>query len=216
MTLSDHILKVNEGTLNEMLTHCFVEDVCADRLAPDVFRRYVAYEGAFVETAISIFAFAVARAPDMEARRWMIGVLDALANEQIPYFEDRYRALGIELGACLPPDARAFDDGMLALAEKGDFLDITTAMFAAEWMYWTWCRRAIACQLSNADLKAWVALHVDDTFAAQAMWLKQAIDRYGRQDDSTRLSTIFARVTRLEIDFHNAPYHMPALGEPGQ
>lgn len=216
MNLSDHILKANEGILNEMLTHRFVEDVCADRLAPDVFRRYVTYEGAFVETAISIFAFAVARAPDMKARRWMIGVLDALANEQIPYFEERYRALGIESGACLPPDARAFDDGMLALAEKGDFLDIATTMFAAEWMYWTWCRRAIACQLSNADLKAWVALHVDDTFAAQAMWLKRAIDRYGRQDDATRLSAIFARVTRLEIDFHNAPYHMPASEEPGQ
>ena len=213
MSLSDDILKANEGILNEMLTHRFVEDVCADRLAPDVFRRYVAYEGAFVETAISIFAFAVARAPDMEARRWLIGVLDALANEQIPYFEERYRTLGIEPGTRLPPDARAFDEGMLTLAQEGDFLEIATAMFAAEWMYWTWSKRAIACPLSNADLKAWVALHVDETFTAQAMWLKRAIDRHGSQDDATRLSAIFERVTRLEIDFHNAPYHARLSGE---
>lgn len=206
MSLSDDILLANEGILNEMLTHRFVEDICADRLPQDVFQRYVAYEGAFVETAISIFAYAVTQAPDMEARRWMIGVLDALANAQVPYFEERYETLGIKADLVLPPDAAAFDRGMLELAAQGDFLDIVTAMFAAEWMYWSWSKRAITCQLSNPDLKAWIALHVDETFAAQAMWLKQAIDRYGRQDDAPRLSAIFAKVTGLEIRFHHAPY----------
>ncbi|MFN3171057.1 MAG: TenA family protein [Hyphomicrobiales bacterium] len=206
MSLSDDILQANESILNEMLTHRFVEDICADRLPPDVFQRYVAYEGAFVETAISIFAYAVARAPDMEARRWMVGVLDALANEQVPYFEERYQTLNITPLVDLPPQADAFDRGMHELAKQGDFLDIATAMFAAEWMYWTWSKRAITCQISNADLKAWIALHVDETFAAQALWLKQAIDRYGSTNDVSRLSAIFAKVTELEIAFHHAPY----------
>ncbi|MEO0385181.1 MAG: TenA family protein [Pseudomonadota bacterium] len=215
MSLSDDILQANESILNEMLTHRFVEDICADRLPPDVFQRYVAYEGAFVETAISIFAYAVARAPDMEARRWMIGVLDALANEQIPYFEERYQTLDITPLADLPPQAAAFDKGMHELAKQGDFLDIATAMFAAEWMYWSWSKRAIACQISNPDLKAWIALHVDETFAAQAMWLKKAIDRYGSKNDMERLSAIFAKVTRLEVGFHHAPYSSRASGEEG-
>lgn len=210
MSLSDDILRANESILNEMLNHRFVEDVCADRLPPDVFQRYVAYEGAFVETAIAIFAYAVARAPDMEASRWMIGVLDALANEQIPYFEERYQTLNITQLADLPPQAAAFDSGMHELAKQGDFLDIATAMFAAEWMYWSWSKRAMTCQISNPDLKAWIALHVDDTFAAQAMWLKQAIDRYGNASDLSRLSTIFAKVTELEIAFHHAPYEEAA------
>lgn len=206
MSLSDAILHDNEGILDEMLSHRFVEDICADRLPPDVFHRYLAYEGAFVETAIAIFAYAVARAPDMEARRWMIGVLDALANVQIPYFEERYKTLSITPLTDLPPQAAAFDEGMLELAAKGDFLDIITAMFAAEWMYWGWSKRAITCQISDPDLKAWIALHVDDAFSAQALWLKQAIDRYGSQADVPRLSTIFAKVTELEIQFHHAPY----------
>lgn len=212
MNLSDTILQDNQGILDEMLTHRFVEDICADRLPPDVFGKYVVYEGAFVETAISIFAYAVARAPDMEARRWMIGVLDALANVQIPYFEERYKTLGIAPLADLPPEAAAFDKGMLQLAAKGDFLEIVTAMFAAEWMYWSWSKRAIGCQISDPNLKAWIALHVDDTFAAQALWLKQAIDRHGIQADVSRLSAIFAKVTRLEIRFHHAPYEMPDPG----
>lgn len=206
MNLSDTILQDNQGILDEMLTHRFVEDICADRLPPDVFHKYVAYEGAFVETALSIFAYAVARAPDMETRRWMIGVLDALANVQIPYFEERYITLGITPLADLPPEATAFDKGMLELAATGDFLDIVTAMFAAEWMYWSWSKRAITCPLSDPDLKAWVALHVDDAFASQALWLKQAIDHYGSQADAPRLSAIFAKVTELEIRFHHAPY----------
>ena len=206
MTLSDRILADNESILNEMLTHRFVEDICADRLPRDVFHRYVAYEGAFVETAIAIFAFAVARAPDMESRRWLIGVLDALANVQVPYFEERYSKLSIDPHTDLPPDVAAFDRGMHALAADGSFVDILTVMFAAEWMYWTWSQRAIACPLSDPDVKAWVALHVDDTFAAQAMWLKQAIDRYGTDADALRLSTIFQKVTELEIRFHHAPY----------
>jgi thiaminase/transcriptional activator TenA len=215
VSLSDDILQANEGILNEMLTHRFVEDICADRLPPDVFQRYIAYEGAFVETAISIFAYAVARAPDMEARRWMIGVLDTLANEQIPYFEERYQTLGIAAFADLPPQAAAFDGGMHELAKQGDFLEIATAMFAAEWMYWSWSKRATTCHISNPDLKAWIALHVDKTFAAQALWLKQAIDRYSSANDMQRLSAIFAKVTRLEIGFHHAPYIAQASRDEG-
>lgn len=206
MSLSGTILERNEAVLNAMLTHRFVEDVCADGLPIEVFKRYLAYEGAFVETAIAIFSFATARAPDMDAKRWMIGVLDALANVQVPYFEERYRTLDIERPDTLPDDARAFDRGMLELAEQGSFLDILTAMFAAEWMYWTWCKRASKIDLSNQDLAAWIRLHVDDTFAAQALWLKDAIDRYGVPQDSDRLSQVFGTVTALEIRFHDAPY----------
>lgn len=206
MSLSDAILQDNKGILDEMLTHRFVEDVCADRLPREVFHRYLAYEGAFVETAISIFAFAAARAPDMKARRWMVGVLDALANVQIPYFEERYTTLGIVPAGVCPPEVIAFDQGMLDLAKDGSFLDIVTAMFAAEWMYWTWSKRAIACQISDPDLKAWIALHVDEAFTAQATWLKNAIDRYGRDADAPRLSAIFRSVMEWEIAFHHAPY----------
>ncbi|MEM6711024.1 MAG: TenA family protein [Pseudomonadota bacterium] len=206
MSLSDVILERNHAVLDAMLTHRFVEDVCTDRLPDEVFKRYLAYEGAFVETAIAIFSFATARAPDMAAKRWMIGVLDALANVQVPYFEERITTLGIKQPAILPENARAFDQGMLTLAKNGEFLEIVTAMFAAEWMYWTWCQRASKLTLSNRDLAAWVALHVDDAFAEQALWLKRAIDRYAAPEDLSRLNDVFHTVTMLEIRFHDAPY----------
>lgn len=206
MSLSDDILSDNARVLQRMLTHRFVEDICADRLPRDVFHRYLAYEGAFVETAIAIFAYATARAPDMASRRWLIGVQDALANSQVPYFEACFERLGIAAGTPLPPGAAAFDDAMLALAERGTYAEIVTAMFAAEWMYWSWCTRAAASLISDPDLKAWVDMHADDSFAAQAHWLKHAIDRHGAPGDRAALSAIFHDVTAWEIAFHDAPY----------
>lgn len=206
MLLSDHILAANKEGLGQMLNHRFVEDIKANSLPRPVFHRYLAHEGAFVETAISIFAYAVARAPDIAAQRWLIEVLDALANTQMPFFEQVFARLAIAPPRDIPPEVVDFDRGMLTLARDGSFVDIVTAMFAAEWMYWTWCRAASECRIDDPDLKAWVDLHADQAFGDQAKWLKTAIDTYGDPADAERLSALFARVTALEIAFHTAPY----------
>lgn len=193
-----------------MLSHRFITQIEANTLPQDVFDRYLVYEGAFVDTAIAIFALATARAPDIDARRHLIGVLDALANRQVPYFETHLAARGLSPDVALPPQAASFRDGMLELAEDGSFLEIITAMFAAEWMYWTWCTRAARTSIADPDLRAWVALHAEAEFAAQACWLKDAVDRHGTDADLDRLVAIFVRVTTLEIAFHHAPYEEPA------
>lgn len=211
--LSDRILAANDEMLQEMLAHTFVADIKADRLPGDVFHRYLAYERAFVETAIAIFAYATARAPDIAAQRWLIGVQDALANTQVPYFEQTCARLGVTPPDALPQPVRAFDGRMHDLARDGRFVDILTAMFAAEWMYWLWCRDAAQRRITDPDLRAWVDLHATPDFEAQARWLKEAIDRYGDPSDADRLSAVFGHVMRLEIDFHTAAYDPPATPE---
>lgn len=207
MLLSDRILANNEDLLGRMLNHRMVADIKANRLPRAVFHRYLAHEGAFVHTAISIFAFALARAPDIGTQRRLIGVLDALANTQVPFFEDVLARLAITPPRDVPREVADFDRGMLALARDGGFVDIMTAMFAAEWMYWSWCRAASVCRIDDPDLKAWVDLHADKAFGEQATWLKDTIDSHGTPADAERLSALFARVTVLEIAFHSAPYN---------
>lgn len=211
MLLSDQILTANKDVLDQMLSHCFVKDICADRLEMEVFHRYLAYEGRFVQTAIAIFAHAVTGAPDIATKRWLIGVLDALANVQLPYFEDVCGRRGIAPATEVPIAVTDFDVGMLDIAQHGRFIDIVTAMFAAEWMYWHWCRAAANKTIRDPDLRAWVDLHADDDFAAQALWLKDAIDQHGDPADADKLSAIFERVTRLEIAFHSAAYEQKEL-----
>lgn len=213
--LSDRILADNQAVFDAMVGHRFVADIKADRLADTVFRRYLVYEGAFVETAISIFAYAVAKAPKMEEKRWLIDVLDALANEQIAYFESTFAALDLDPAAydLAVPSVAEFIDGMHAIARDGSYLDIVAAMFAAEWMYWTWCADAATAPSSDPHVRRWVALHADEAFARQARWLKHQLDVGGDRlapSEEAGLSRTFGEAMRLEIAFHTAAY-----GEPG-
>ncbi|WP_249219077.1 TenA family protein [Loktanella sp. SALINAS62] len=209
MLLSNKILSANTAILDQMLKHRFVADIQADTLPQDVFHRYLAYEGRFVETAISIFAFATIGAPDIGAQRRLIGVQDALANTQVPYFEDIFAKRGIALDTPVPDAVIAFDAGMLDIARTGQFTDVLTAMFAAEWMYWTWSQATKTELITDPDLRAWVELHAAPDFADQAMWLKDAIDTYGDDSDAERLSQVFGDIMQLEIAFHSAAYDNP-------
>lgn len=203
--LSDLILTENADALARMLAHPFVSAISDGRLPGAAYHRYLVYEGAFVDTAISIFAYATAKAPDLEAKRWLISVQDALAQDQMSYFERSFAELGIETDIAIPEAVRAFDKGMLVIARDGDFAEIITAMFAAEWMYWRWCSDAARRKIADPHIRRWIDLHADEAFAAQARWLKSAIDRYAAPGDRDRLSQIFGRVTELEIAFHTAP-----------
>lgn len=211
MTPSERLLADNAAVFEAMVGHRFVTDIATDRLPAPVFDRYLAYEGAFVETAVRIFAFAVAKAPDVEAQRHLIAVLDALAHGQIGYFETTFAARGIHPAAhdLSHPAVAAFRDGMLAIASGGGYLDIVTAMFAAEWMYWTWCRATAPSPLADPHIREWVDLHAADDFAAQARWLRDQIDAAGPdlpESEMARLSRLFGHVLDLEIAFHEAAY----------
>lgn len=210
-TLSERILRENANVFEAMVHHRFVRDIEADCLPPGVFDRYLVIEAAFVDTAMAIFAHAVAKAPDIEERRWLIRVLDALANEQVPYFEKVLAQRGVTTRAEDLADLRvdAFRTGMLKIAEEGRFEDIIVAMFAAEWMYWTWCSSAERATISDHHIREWIKLHAEPAFAAQARWLRDRLDEAGShlsEAQCARLVEVFERVQRLEIAFHDAAY----------
>lgn len=203
--ISDRILAENAAVLDRMLNHPFVTGLIDGTLPEAAYDRYLVYEGAFVETAISIFALATVKAPDLPAKRWLIGVQQALATEQMGYFEDSYAARAIDTAVAQPEAVTDFHSGMLRIAQDGGFLDIVTAMFAAEWMYFTWCSRAAGASIADAHRRRWVDLHADADFARQARWLRNRLDRHAQPRDLPRLNALFARVTTLEIAFHDAP-----------
>ncbi|MCA1408045.1 TenA family protein [Ensifer sp. IC3342] len=215
-TLSEQMLDENVAVFQTMVNHRFVEDIRTNRLSGEVFDRYLVFEGAFIDTAISIFAYGVAKAETIEQKRWLIAVLDALANRQIAYFEKTFTTRGINPADhdLKRPAVEAFRNGMLEIARGGTFPDIIAAMFAAEWMYWTWSKAAAGCVTGDPLLKEWVAMHADDDFAAQASWLRSEIDEAGAvltTGQRARLSSIFGHVLQLEIAFHDAPYE---AGDP--
>jgi thiaminase/transcriptional activator TenA len=137
-------------------------------------------------------------------------VQDSLANFQIPYFEACFARRSTRIGGAVPPAAKAFGTQMLALAQTGSFATIITAMFAAEWMYATWCNRAATHPITDPDIREWVDLHAHPDFAAQARWMKDAIDTYADPGEREALSATYHAVIEEEIVFHDAPYGDPA------
>lgn len=211
-SLSQRLRSANQDLWDAMQTHRFVHDIEADALPREVFRRYLVYEHAFVETAILIFGHALLKAPDLTTRRWLCGVLNGLGGGQLDYFERTFAALGAAPqahGAPLPAAVAAFDRGMLRIAEAGGYLDILTIMLAAEWMYATWCGRTHRHPITDPHIAEWVRLHAEPDFLAQADWLRAQLDAAmpGVDDASFQhLSDLFGQALRLEIDFHTAPY----------
>ena len=209
--LSDLLLAENRRSWDAMQAHRFVQAVERDALPPDVFKAYLVYEGDFVEIAILIFGHMLVKAPDLAERRWLAGVLQALASEQVGYFERTYAALGItpaDRARALPPAVLAFRNGMLAIARDGGYLDGVVIMMAAEWLYATWCSRAATASLSNPELQRWVDMHAEPAFLAQAEWLRRQVDESRDLGPETlrHLCGLFGRALDLEIAFHSAPF----------
>ncbi len=209
--LSDLIRAENRPSWDAMQAHRFVTAIERDALPLDVFKAYLVYECDFVETAMLIFGHMLVKAPGLDERRWLAGVLQALATEQIVYFERSFDALGItpaDRSRALPPGVLAFRNGMLATARDGTYLDGVVIMMAAEWLYATWCGRAATASISNPELRRWVDLHAEPAFLAQAEWLRRQIDDRADLDPAARgrLSKLFGRALDLEIAFHAAPF----------
>lgn len=195
-----------------MVDHRFTRDLTANQMPAAVFGRYLRYEHDFVRTAISLFGFALARAPSFGDQVHLINVLHALSAGQDGFFDKAFRRMKIDVHEIaadrVPSSATGLRDGSRAIAEQGSFEEIIAMMLAAEWMYLTWCRAAHG-KIENPLAAEWVAMHVDPTFTSQVDWLKRTIDIRGPalpRDEQENCAAIFGRMLDLEIDFHNAPF----------
>ena len=213
LALSTYMLDRNRDVWDAMLSHRFIKDIAADRLPQEAFARYLVFEHGFVETAILIFGHAMLEAPGFNQRRRLIGVLHGLAEEQMACFREAFTALGIAApslaDAPVPEPVRAFDRGMLEMAQTGGYRDILTIMLAAEWIYATWCSRIDLRRIASPEMRRWMALHAAPEFVEQAAWMRSEIDALGVAADAAerdRLSALFRNVMSLEIGFHHAAY----------
>ena len=203
----------NQATWDAMVTHRFCRDMASDRLPEATFRRYLRYEHAFVRAAVSIFGYALAKAPTAADQDHLIGVLAGLAGEQDEYFRRAFARLGLDSAPlapdALPEAARGLRAGTLAIAADGSFAESLAAMLAAEWMYLTWCEEAHARDPRREAPAEWIRLHVEPAFRAQVDWLRRRLDELGPTlpvGEQARCADDFGRVLALEIAFHDAPY----------
>ena len=202
-----------------MVNHRFTQDMATDSLPADVLRRYLIYEQSFVETAVTIFGYALVKAPTIADQSKLVETLRGLTTDQQRYFDRVFEQLDVSTSQRAstetPASVFAFRDGMLSLAAHGTYEEIIAGMTAAEWMYLTWSRAAHHRRPSHPICGEWIALHVAQPFADQVAWLRDQLDRLGPALPAFRerqVANAFHRTLVLEIGFHDAPY--PEGGEP--
>ena len=216
----DWLRESAEPDWSRMVGHRITVDMAADTLPPDALRRYLVFEHGFVETAVTIFACALAKAPGIAEQSALVETLHALTNDQLEYFDRVFRQLGMPAAerdaTPVPADVLAFRDGMMSLAAHGTYEEIIAGMAAAEWMYLTWSRAAHERGPRDPTCAEWIALHVGPQFTGQVEWLLGQLDAEGPSLPSRhqgKLADAFHRTLVLEIGFHDAAYEAPP-GEP--
>lgn len=202
-----------EPDWTRMVGHRFTQDMATDSLPPDAMLRYLVYEHGFVETAVTIFGYALVKAPTITEQVKLVETLRSLTTDQLAYFDRVFERLGVSAeqraSTVTPLGVLAFREGMLSLAAHGTYEEIIAGMAAAEWMYLTWSQAAPQRHPSHSVCAEWVALHVDPQFAGQVAWLLEQLDRLGPSLPLSRqqkLAAAFHRTLVLEIGFHDAPY----------
>ena len=203
--------------------HRFVRELGADTLPDEVFRRYLVQDFAFVEALVTLLGYAVARAPDMPAKRRLAGFLAAVTGDETNYFERALRALGAA-EAFAAPDRIALTETtgrfralMATVGERGSFAEILAIMTPAEWVYLEWARASPPPGPTRFYLAEWIALHAIPAFADFVGWLRGELDREAATANESmrqRMSALFRATLELERDFFEAAYSGP-LHAPG-
>ena len=197
---------------DNMINHRFTSDMAANTLPEDVFKRYLYCEHAFVRSAITIFSYALAKAPSAGDQDRLVSIVYTLATEQDKYFRETFRTMGVKYIPLTPSSfkgkAALLRDGAVGIAESCSFLEIISAMLAAEWMYLTWCKKA-AIGNATGVRKSWIVLHVTASFRDQVNWMIHRVNELGMiapAEMQEACARHFSNMLEWEIAFHDAPY----------
>lgn len=198
--------------------HRFVRDLAADDLDDAVFRQYLLQDYAFIGDLVSLVAFAVAYAPDMEAQKTLSGFLGVLTGDENTYFQRSFDALGLEISgpeAVEPADVtRQFAALIREAAAARDWGPVMAVLLAAEWSYLAWATAAArsgAPRPGRFYLAEWIDLHAIEPFAEFVAWLQVRVDDLGGAAGAAergRLMDFFRRTMALEAAFYDQAYRL--------
>ena len=210
MSLAEGLRAECEPAWSRATGHRFTAELGDDRLADDVFRRYLVQDYAFIGTLASMIGYGVAKAPDMPAKAGLARFLAVLTSEENTYFLRSFGALGVPEAERATPKLLPVSQGFLAAmreaGEDGGYADVIATLLPAEWIYLEWAKAQSAKPRPRRFwLAEWIDLHANDGFAAFVGWLRSELDRVGPAHEAACRSR-FRRMVELEVAFFDAAF----------
>jgi thiaminase (transcriptional activator TenA) len=184
----------------------FITDAIDGTLSDGDFRRYLVIEEAFVLTAVRVLGLVVAESESLDDALDHVISLSNLVGEQREYFADlrsRYPYEGDV--AELVEKSSVLSDYALELARARGRAAALVGMFAAESLYLSWCREAMAVAADREPaLQDWIEMHTQPSFVAQVHGLAREVDAMPDSIDDATLDDWFGGMLDAEIAFHDA------------
>lgn len=170
------------------------------------FRKYLVIEEAFVLTAVQILGLVVAESESLDDALDHVVSLSNLVGEQRRYFADLRSEFPYDgdVGALVARSSELTRYALGLVREHGRAAALV-GMFAAETLYLSWCREAMAVDVSREPaLQHWIAMHTEPGFVGQVQALAAEVDRMPRTITNDMLDDWFSGMLSAEDSFHGA------------
>jgi len=195
------------------IDHRFCDEIAAGSLSDEAFRTYLIQDYAFIETLVTVIGFAVARAPDMAAKKRWTGFLGVLTSDENDYFMRAFEAVGVSesdyTSATMSATTLKLRDVMLDAANAGSYAEVLAVIVPAEWTYLTWASARNGSTPSQPRYAEWIELHAIPEFAEFVDWTRRELDTLGPALDAMTRASVerrFNDVMALEVAFFDQAY----------
>jgi thiaminase/transcriptional activator TenA len=181
MKLTEKLYAAAEPIWAAQLEHPFVKGIGDGTLGEDRFKRWVLQDYRYLKEFARVFAWAVAKARNLESMSWYAAVLDLTLNTEMALHREyaaRFDLTPEDLEAePMWPTTRAYTDFLVRTAADGDMLDLLAALLPCAWGYVYLAQRlAEAHPPSDQRYADWIRQYASEEFAQAADWLRMELD----------------------------------------
>ncbi|MCQ4159726.1 TenA family protein [Roseomonas sp. GC11] len=209
MSLSDRLRAAHAADWDAAITHRFVAELCAGRVAPEVLRAYLVQDYQFIDRFVALLGAAIASADSFAARLRLSRFLAMITSDENTYFQRAFDELGVpeaeRRAPALTATTRAFQALMREAAESRSYAQALAVLAVAEWLYLSWAERHQGPLPERFIHAEWITLHDNDDFRGFVGWLRAELDRVGPAEEAA-CAALFGRAVALERRFFDDLY----------
>lgn len=210
--LYDNVQEIWEKTHH----HPFINGLGAGNLSVEYFIRYMKQDYIFLIDYAKLFAFASAKATDLET----MGAFAKLLNETLHGEMELHRQYAAKFSITneqlvatrATPINLAYTRYMLTVAQNGSLAELVSALLPCMWSYWEIGKMLVANYPGSDEhplYGEWIRMYSSEEFGSLATWLIDLLDKLTEGKPKRELQELeqhFLTTSRYEYMFWDMVY----------
>jgi thiaminase/transcriptional activator TenA len=197
--------------------HPMVREIGAGTLPHATFRRYFEQNILYLQDYARALGLLLSKAPDGQAMDTLGRFLGRIVQEEIPANSRFFERLGGDPGSLdavsdMSDVTYGYTRHLLAVAALGDCAEGLAAVLPCQWSYGELARPLARLLPQDPIYAEWIAMFGNDAYDRLVEDSTDLLDRLAAPDSAERmrrLSWVFDRSTRYEVQFWDYAYGRP-------